>query len=183
MERLEINSLALSAGAVIVVVAVWLSARRPRWRDPERGEGSAPPTWRTRWGFHLETVRNPWRFGGACALSLAMKAVAWVGLYAVQRSLGVDLPPAPTALVLAAVTFATMVSVTPGNLGFFELGAVASYQFLGVAAGQAAALALLVHVTFLLPILGAGYATLLLQPFVDRASCARTEAATRRASS
>jgi uncharacterized membrane protein YbhN (UPF0104 family) len=94
-----------------------------------------------------------------------MKAAGWVGIYAVQRSLGVHLPLAQTALVLAAVTFATMVSVAPGNLGFFELGAVASYQLLGIPAAQAAALALLAHVAFLLPILGTGYGTLLLQPF------------------
>jgi uncharacterized membrane protein YbhN (UPF0104 family) len=123
--------------------------------------GGDAPGWRARWAKHLEVARRPRVFLFATLLSVAMKGGGLVAVYAVQRSLGVDLPFADTPLVLAAVTFATMMAVSPGNVGLYELAAIAAYRLLGIPAGQAAALALVLHACFLIPMVGTGYGLML----------------------
>ena len=59
------------------------------------------------------------------------------GILAVQRSLGLDLPVGTALLVLASVNFATIVSISPGNLGVFEAASFAAYRLAGVSAEHA----------------------------------------------
>jgi len=143
----------LSLAVVAVAVAMVVLMRRKRSR-------SGTPAWWHSWTQHWETLRRPRPFGVACGLSVAMKLAALIAIDAVQRSLGVNLPWASTALVLAAVTFATMMSVAPGNVGLYELAAIAAYRFIGVPDRLAASLAVLVHLAFLIPIVGTGYGAL-----------------------
>jgi uncharacterized membrane protein YbhN (UPF0104 family) len=87
-----------------------------------------------------------------------MKAAELGGIILVQRSLGLDLPVGTALLVLASVNFATIVSVSPGNLGVFEAASFAAYRLTGVSPEHALTLSLLQHVCYLIPMVGVGYA-------------------------
>jgi uncharacterized membrane protein YbhN (UPF0104 family) len=129
---------------------LWLARRTP--------PGTAPTGWRARWSRHLTVLGHPRKLVSALALALAGKLVQLAAVFAVQRSLGVDLPLATLPLLLAAVTFATMISVAPGNLVVYEAAAFGAYRWLGVPAPEAAALALVQHACFLGPMIVPGYA-------------------------
>ena len=109
------------------------------------------------WAHSLEGLRTPRVFGAGIALALAMKAAELGGILAVQRSLGLDLPVGTALLVLASVNFATIVSVSPGNLGVFEAASFAAYRLTGVSAEHALTLSLLQHACYLIPMVGVGY--------------------------
>ncbi len=71
---------------------------------------------------------------------------------AVMRAVAVSAPAASGLLVLLAVNLAIAVPVVPGNLGTFELGALAALQPFGVAAELGLAVGLLYHMAQVLPI-------------------------------
>lgn len=139
------------AGVLIATILMlcWIA------RHPTSGAGSH--RCRARWAKHLDVLKRPARFSGAIALSLAMKVCELIALYAVQRSLEIELPIATAPLVLAVVTFASLISITPGNLGVYEAAALGVYQFLGLSASDAVALGLVQHACFLFPVIGTGY--------------------------
>ena len=110
-----------------------------------------------RWAHSLEGLRTPRVVGVGIALALGMKAAELGGILAVQQSLGLDLPLGTALLVLASVNFATIVSVSPGNLGVFEAAAFGAYRLTGVSAEHALAMSLLQHVCYLIPMVGVGY--------------------------
>ena len=109
------------------------------------------------WAHSLEGLRTPRVFGAALALALSMKTAELGGILAVQHSLGLDLPVGTALLVLASVNFATIVSVSPGNLGVFEAASFAAYRLTGVSPEHALMLSLVQHVCYLIPMLGVGY--------------------------
>ena len=139
------------AAAVIagLVALIWI-ANHPR-------DAAAQNGWRAKWSAHLEVVRRPQVFVAAAGMSILMKLCELCAIYAVQRSLGVDLPFVTAPLILAVVTFASTISVTPGNLGVYETAAFGVYRVLGVPPNEAIALGLVQHFCFLLPIVGTGY--------------------------
>jgi uncharacterized membrane protein YbhN (UPF0104 family) len=92
---------------------------------------------------------------------LAMKGAEGLGILAAQQSLGIDLPLASLAVVLAATGLGTMLPLTPGQIGTYEASAFLAYRWLGVAAEEAMAVAIVQHVCYLLGTAGAGYLTLL----------------------
>lgn len=141
----------LLAAAVLggLLVLLWL-AQHP---DQE----AAPEGWRHEWSRRLLIMKQPGPFAIAVGLSLAMKAAGLVSIYAVQRSLGIDLPMAATTLVLAATTFATLIPIAPGNLGIYQAAAFGAYRLLGVPEIDAVALGLVLHLTFIIPAVGTGY--------------------------
>jgi uncharacterized membrane protein YbhN (UPF0104 family) len=139
-----------TAGSLLVGfgVLVWLA------RHPTHGPAIG---WRSRWARHLEVIQRPRVLLATVALSLAMKVTTLFAMYAVQRSLGVNLSWASAPLVLAVVTFATMVSVTPANVGVYEAAAFGVYRLLGVPPDMALALGLLQHACLVIPLVGTGY--------------------------
>lgn len=144
----------LAAATVVGFLALMWVARHP----PSHVVSTS---WRARWGQHLEVLRRPGAFLVAAGLSIVIKVVAVLAIYAVQRSIGVHLPFSDSILVLVAVVFATLMAVSPGNVGVYELAAITTYELLGVPHGEAAALALVQHVCFLVPIVGPGFGLLL----------------------
>jgi uncharacterized protein (TIRG00374 family) len=106
----------------------------------------------------LETLRSPRRAALALCCVVGSKLIEAVAILAVQRSLGILMSPGAAMLVLAATLLATMLPLSPGNLGTYEAGVVLAYRHLGIGAEQALALALLQHLCFLLPAVGVGYA-------------------------
>lgn len=121
-----------------------------------------------RWISHLAVARDPRVLPSALALSVGMKAAQMAGLYAVERSLGVELPLGTLPLLLCAVTIATMVSVAPGNLVVYEAAAYSAFRWLGVPEDQAVALALVQHACFLAPMALPGYGLMLWRAIVLR---------------
>ena len=112
---------------------------------------------------HLEALRHPGILALGVALALGMKAAELGGILAVQWALGVKVGLGASLLVLACVGLATMVSVTPANLGVYEASAFAAYRLAGVDAEMATALALVQHVVFLVPVAGTGWALVTLR--------------------
>jgi uncharacterized membrane protein YbhN (UPF0104 family) len=140
-------------GAILLAgsaALLWLT-RRPT-------PGGRLAGWRARWTHHLEVVNRPGTLLAALALGALLKTVQLAAIYAVQRSLSVALPLPTLALVLTAVSFATMVAVAPGNLVVYEAAAFAIYRWLGVPPAEALALALVQHASFLVPMILPGYA-------------------------
>ncbi|MBA3891825.1 MAG: flippase-like domain-containing protein, partial [Gemmatimonadaceae bacterium] len=111
------------------------------------------------WCGDLELLRHPTRAAVALLLALAMKVAEGAALLAVQHALGVELPLASAILVLGAVNLATMLPVSPGNVGTYEAAAVAAYRWLGVDHSTAMALAMASHACYLAAMVGAGAAS------------------------
>lgn len=149
--------------ALVSVLGVTFVVLAFRFRDPPSAPSSSGALARVKhfgaqWAHSLEGLRRPPVFGAGVALALGMKAAEFAGILAVQRALGLDLPVGTALLVLASVNFATIVSVSPGNLGVFEAASFAAYRLTGVSPEQALTLSLVQHVCYLIPMLGVGYA-------------------------
>lgn len=134
----------------------WL-ARRPQPAGPGRRD-TRTRRWRAALARHLSALRHPRVVAGAIGYSVLGRAAGLVAVYAVQRSLHVHLPLASVPVVFAAVTFATLVALSPGSLGVYEIAAVAAYRLFGVNPALAVTLAVLQHACFLIPHIGVGYA-------------------------
>jgi uncharacterized membrane protein YbhN (UPF0104 family) len=120
-----------------------------------------------RWAAGLEALRAPHRFALALLAALVMKAAEAGGWFAVERAfahggglLPATLPKASPLLALAAVSLASAISASPGNVGIYELAAFGAYRRLGVGSDAALALAVAGHVCYMLPFVGAGWVIL-----------------------
>jgi uncharacterized membrane protein YbhN (UPF0104 family) len=127
----------------------------------------------SRWARELDLLRSPRRSIGAWILVIAMKGAEALAIAAVQRGFGVEISLSGTLLVLAAVLLGTMIPVAPGNLGTYEASAFVAYRFLGMGADQALALAIVQHICFMLPSVGAGYLVLSANAFSRDAIASR----------
>jgi uncharacterized membrane protein YbhN (UPF0104 family) len=143
--RRAVGGIAVVMGLLLVFL-IWLS-RRP-----------AAPGRLARWAGHFEILRHPRRWVVGFLLSAGTKLAEAAGLWAAQHACGLDLPLAALPVVLAAVSVATMVSVSPGNLGVYEAAAVAAYALFGVPVEQAVALAFVQHACLLVAMIVPGYA-------------------------
>ncbi len=115
----------------------------------------------SRWSVHLEILRNVRIFSFGLLLALLMMFAQTLGIWAVQKSLGLDLPFWAPILVMGALNLATVLPITPGNFGIYEGTAFLAYQFYGLSSESAFSLALLQHLCFLIPMVGSGYLVLL----------------------
>jgi hypothetical protein len=115
----------------------------------------------SRWSAHLEVLRDIRIFSLGLLLALLMMFTQTLGIWAVQKSLNLDLPVWAPILVMGALNLATVLPITPGNFGIYEGTAFLVYQFCGLSPELALSLALLQHFCFLVPMVGAGYLVLL----------------------
>ena len=115
----------------------------------------------SRWSAHLEVLRDIRIFSLGLLLALLMMFAQTLGIWAVQKSLNLDLPVWAPILVMGALNLATVLPITPGNFGVYEGTAFLVYQFCGLSPELALSLALLQHLCFLVPMVGAGYLVLL----------------------
>ena len=143
----------MAAGVSAGFGGLWWLARRP-------APGTWLGRWRETWALHLAAARRPRVLGAAIGLSLLGKTAMLLAVYAVQRALGVHLPLASVPVVLVAVTVATLIALSPGSVGVYELAAIAAYRIFGVSPELALVLALMQHACFLLPNIGVGYGVL-----------------------
>jgi glycosyltransferase 2 family protein len=115
----------------------------------------------SRWSAHLEVLRDMRIFSLGLLLALLMMFTQTLGIWAVQKSLNLDLPFWAPILVMGALNLSTVLPITPGNFGVYEGTAFLVYQFCGLSPELALSLALLQHLCFLIPMVGAGYLVLL----------------------
>jgi uncharacterized membrane protein YbhN (UPF0104 family) len=111
----------------------------------------------SRWARELAILRSVRRAVGALLAVSAMKGAELLAIASVQWAYGVHLPFGGSLLVLAAVILATMVPISPGNLGTYEASVFLAYRHIGVAPELALSLAVVQHVCFMLPAVGVGY--------------------------
>ncbi|MZH03170.1 MAG: flippase-like domain-containing protein [Nitrospinae bacterium] len=114
----------------------------------------------SRWSSYLEILRDMRIFSLGLLLALIMMFVQTLGIWAVQRGLNLDLPIWAPILVMGALNLATVLPITPGNFGVYEGTAFLVYKFCGLTPELALSLALLQHLCFLVPMVGAGYLVL-----------------------
>lgn len=119
--------------------------------------------------FGFEAMSR-WR---VLAALFAVSIIVWVcesGLFwclLMGFHLETSLPPA--MMVMAIVTFSTLVPLSPGYIGPFHLAAFTAISLLGGAAGQAASFAVLSHLSLWLPTTLAGVIAILFTPELFKA--------------
>jgi uncharacterized membrane protein YbhN (UPF0104 family) len=129
---------AIAAGLLLATAIV---ANRPR-----------PPRWLASFSAGLEIVRRPSLFGRALLVSVGSWLMDLACLLAVMHAVGVAAPVASALLVILAVNLAIAIPVVPGNVGPFELGAIAGLGPFGVSVELGLAVGLLYHLVQVLPI-------------------------------
>lgn len=153
--------LAVSGVSLLLLVLFFFSHR---YRTlSESNQKQSKPLWKwarsfiSRWAHHLETLRSFRRFSLGILLAWAMKGVEATAILAVQNGFHLNIPIWSVLLILAGLNVATMVPVTPGNIGAYEATVFFIYQYLGIPPEQAFGLALIQHLCYLLPLVGTGY--------------------------
>ena len=111
----------------------------------------------TTFGPALAPLRSPVRGGGALLLALAKKGVEVLAIVCVQRAFGLTLPIAGAVLVLASLNLATLLPITPGNVGLYEAAVVFAYTWLGVPAERALGVAIVQHLCYFVALALPGY--------------------------
>jgi uncharacterized membrane protein YbhN (UPF0104 family) len=125
-----------------------------------RGRLATLGTFVVSWAAGLDALRSPRRLALAFASGLLMKVAEWGGWVAVEQAFGGAPGRGSAVLALAATNVASAVSVSPGNLGVYEGAAFAVYRALGVPPDRAMAMAVVAHLAYLVPFMGAGWAIL-----------------------
>lgn len=111
---------------------------------------------------------------------VALSALGWAGestmLWLVARAAGTPIAPSSAATVALVTALLTTIPITPGGLGVAEAGIVMMLGQLGMAAGPAAAVAVLARaISFGSVVLGGG----IVWAFAPRAESGRSVAAAR----
>jgi len=183
-------SLALAV-LVLLIVLVLLST----WDARSRRDGEGTPG--VAWGGgtpggpaaflvflrnasrNLVVFRRPGIFAWGLILAVSMKGAEALAILCTARAVGLEIPPWQVLPVLGAVSLAGMVPVAPGNLGVYEGAAFWAWRWMGVEAETAAAVALLQHLVYLLPVVGSGWVVLGLRALAtpDASSSAARRAA------
>ena len=114
------------------------------------------------WAHHLHALRSLPRFFATMLLACSMKLIEIIVVVLLQKSLNIELGIGAALMVIAALSIANAIPMTPGRLGVFESTVMLVYMSLGVAKSQALALGILIHFTQLIPFLLLGYGTALL---------------------
>jgi hypothetical protein len=154
-----------TAGAVGALFVVLIAlAYRHRIAPPAVGAATTPAdtvrVFVARWAHGLDVLRSWRRAAYALVCVAGMKGVTLIAILSAQWAFGVDLSLSGALLVLAAGVLGSMVPISPGNVGTYEAGVFLAYRHLGVAPEQAAALALVQHLCFMLPAVVPGYLVL-----------------------
>jgi uncharacterized membrane protein YbhN (UPF0104 family) len=105
----------------------------------------------------LEVLKSVRRSVAALGCVAGMKLAELVAIVAVQAAYSVHVSFGGSLLVLATTILATMLPLSPGNLGTYEASVFLVYRYLGVAPEVALSLAIVQHVCFMIPAVGVGY--------------------------
>lgn len=106
---------------------------------------------------HLGPLRRPGHFAVGVLIGVAQKIVEGLAIAAVALALGITLPPWVVLAVVLAVSFSTLVAVTPANIGGYEGSAFLVFRSAGMDTDSALALAVIQHAVYLIPLAGTGW--------------------------
>lgn len=108
-------------------------------------------------GPALAPLRSPRLGGGALLLAFAKKLVEVLAILCVQRAFGLSLPLSSAVVVLACLNLATLLPLTPGNVGIYEAAVVFAYRWLGIPTEQALGIAVVQHLAYFIALALPGY--------------------------
>ena len=153
-----VGGTAIVAGGSAMILALLLTAG-PRLVDwLSRVSGSRGAQLGSRFLRVASATDRP-----ALALGILLTIGAWsmdVLLYSLAaRAIGIELGPAQTLVIVAAASLGTIIPSAPGYIGTFELAASGAAVAVGVSAAPALALAILVHLLTLVPLVLGGLAS------------------------
>lgn len=183
--------LGASAGVGVMILVLFTAAHRAPHPESSHAQKHAERThwWSRVWTFliklshSLDALRD-WRKSGEAFLSVAaMRTAELLAIMAVQHALHTDYSVGSSILVLAAVVLATMLPISPGNLGAYEAAVYLAYTALGQPSESALGLAIVQHACFLIPSAGIGYlfvAKETVVPAIERRRDSRRQADRRR---
>jgi len=126
----------------------------------------------SRWAEELAILKSARALSALLFVALT-KVAEGVAIAAVANAYGVTLSVGNTLLVLAAAILASMLPLSPGNLGTYEAGVFLAYRHVGLPPEQALSLAIAQHACFMIPSVGIGYMFLSAQTFGRRAIASR----------
>jgi len=109
------------------------------------------------WAHHLHTLRSIPKTLWAVFLGLAMKLSEVGGVWAIQKSFGLDLGWPAALLLVCSLCLTTALPSTPAKLGIYEGTALFVYKYLGVEDSLALLLGIFIHLAHTLPLVLAGY--------------------------
>jgi uncharacterized protein (TIRG00374 family) len=112
-----------------------------------------------RFAAGLSVLRNPRHFAAVFFWTLLHWLVQPLAFWLGFRAFGIDVPPIATLFVQGAIVIFVAVPSTPGFVGVFEAGAIASLAVYGVDTTLAGTWALVFHIASFIPItlIGAYY--------------------------
>jgi uncharacterized protein (TIRG00374 family) len=149
---------ALALLGLSVAVCVGAAPRLESWAERRRGgAGHSVLVFVARLARRLEVARSTRSLLGASSLAVLQRAAEVAACWAVVNALGADISLLGAILVATAVNLSTMMSITPANLGVYEGSAFIALRASGVPAEQALAAAVLLHISYLLPVAGVGW--------------------------
>jgi len=105
----------------------------------------------------MEAIRRPRAFALGAMMAVGQKGLEATAIWAVATAFGVTLTPWETVAILSAVSFSTMLTVAPANLGVYEGSVVLVYLALGLERDTALGLALVQHALYLMAVAGPGW--------------------------
>jgi uncharacterized protein (TIRG00374 family) len=162
-------TLRATSGALVAGVGLlWLSLvacvggapRLERWAARRERAGRSVLGFLARLSRRLEVVRSPRNVVLGSLAALLQRAAETAACWAVVSALGGTISLGGALLVAMAVNLSTMMSITPANLGVYEGSAFVALRASGLPVEQAVAAAVLLHLSYLLPIAGVGWALL-----------------------
>lgn len=153
-------------GAAVLFTVLVCFSFRASVRSEKAGSGrgrirAACSAFINQWARGLEAIRNPGQLFAGLMLGWVMKAAEAAAIWAVQMAFGLDLPWWSVFLILSALCLATMIPVSPGNLGMYEAAVFFVYRFLGLEPETALGLALCQHLCYLIALVAPGYLLML----------------------
>jgi len=133
-----------------------------RWAARWDGAAGRVASFTAQVAREMETLRRPCALAGALGIGILQKLAEGTAIWLVLLSLGLDVPGWTVPLSLTAVSLATMVSVTPAQLGLYEGSAYVAFSLAGLGTEEALGAAVLQHLAYLAPFVGSGWITLAL---------------------
>ncbi len=109
----------------------------------------------------LESLRSPSDLLGAVVSSYATWSIEALTYWIVMDAFGLQLPYAAAMLLVGAVNLAGLIPASPGQIGVSEFVVITILTGLGIATPDATAYAIVVHLSYWLPITIGGFLLLL----------------------
>lgn len=131
-----------------------------RWAAGRSGSVAAGMRFMGEVAHQMETLRKPGTLSAVLGIGLLQKSFEGLAIWCVMQALGLDVPGWVVLLSLSAVSLATMISVTPAQLGLFEGSALVAYRLAGLEMEVALGAAVLQHIAYLIPFVGSGWVML-----------------------